>query len=172
MKDPKPQYPASLFWTGVALSILRSLLWLVLATVLMLLGAKTPWLGWAGLALLALVVAIALIKQLSYRHTVLHSDTPEFDDWQAAMLSPDWEENVKDMVQRAMNDTEADLYMEEEDSEEDKNENYVDRKEEEDSKEGAEVIASICESLPRGFGLCSAVWSKPFYTVSIRTTMS
>lgn len=113
MKEQRPQYPASLFWTGVALSILRSLLWLVLATVLMLLGAKTPWLGWAGLAILALVVAIALIKQLSYRHTVLHSKDSEFADWQAAMLSPDWEENVKDMVQRAMNDTEADLYMEE-----------------------------------------------------------
>lgn len=113
MKDQRPQYPAALFWTGVALSILRSLLWLVLATVLMLLGAKTPWLGWAGLALLVLVVAVALIKQLSYRHTVLHSKDSEFADWQAAMLSPDWEENVKDMVQRAMNDTEADLYMEE-----------------------------------------------------------
>lgn len=104
MKDQRPQYPASLFWSGVALSILRSLLWLVLATVLMLLGAKTPWLGWAGLALLVLVVAVALIKQLSYRHTVLHSKDSEFADWQAAMLSPDWEENVKDMVQRAMND--------------------------------------------------------------------
>lgn len=115
MKDQRSQYPASLFWTGVAVSILRSLLWLVLATVLMLLGGKTPWLGWAGLAILALVVAIAIIKQLSYRHTVLHSKDSEFADWQAAMLSPDWEENVKDMVQRAMNDTEADLYMEEED---------------------------------------------------------
>ena len=113
MKDQRPQYPASLFWTGVALSILRSLLWLVLATVLMLLGAKTPWLGWAGLALLILVVAVAIVKQFSYRHTVLHSKDSEFADWQAAMLSPDWEENVKDMVQRAMNDTEADLYMEE-----------------------------------------------------------
>ncbi|MBP3665697.1 MAG: hypothetical protein J6K29_01465 [Clostridia bacterium] len=113
MKDQRPQYPASLFWTGVAVSILRSLLWLVLASVLMLLGGKTPWLGWAGLALLILVVAVALIKQLSYRHTVLHSKDSEFADWQAAMLSPDWEENVKDMVQRAMNDTEADLYMEE-----------------------------------------------------------
>ena len=113
MKDQRPQYPASLFWTGVALSILRSILWLVIATILMLLGAKTPWLGWAGLALLILVVAVALIKQFSYRHTVLHSKDSEFADWQAAMLSPDWEENVKDMVQRAMNDTEADLYMEE-----------------------------------------------------------
>lgn len=113
MKDQRPQYPASLFWSGVAISILRSILWLVIATILMLLGAKTPWLGWAGLAILALVVTVAIVKQLSYRHTVLHSKDSEFADWQAAMLSPDWEENVKDMVQRAMNDTEADLYMEE-----------------------------------------------------------
>ena len=136
MKDPKPQYPASLFWTGVALSILRSLLWLVLATVLMLLGAKTPWLGWAGLALLILVVAVALIKQLSYRHTVLHSKDSEFADWQAAMLSPDWEENVKAMVERAMND---DIEAELEGSEEDEPEGDNDEAESEgdDSGDGA-----------------------------------
>ena len=136
MKEQKPQYPASLFWTGVALSILRSLLWLVLATVLMLLGAKTPWLGWAGLALLILVVAVALIKQLSYRHTVLHSKDSEFADWQAAMLSPDWEENVKAMVERAMND---DIEAELEGSEEDEPEGDNDEAESEgdDSGDGA-----------------------------------
>ena len=113
MKDQRPQYPASLFWTGVALSILRSFLWLIISTVLLLVGRTTPWCAAAGLAILVLVVAVAIVKQLSYRHTVLHSKDSEFADWQAAMLSPDWEENVKDMVQRAMNDTEADLYMEE-----------------------------------------------------------
>ena len=116
MKDPKPQYPASLFWTGVALSILRSFLWLVISTILLLVGRTTPWCAVAGLALLVLVVAVAIVKQLAYRHTVLHSDTPEFDDWQAAMLSPDWEENVKAMVERAMNDDiEAELEGLEED---------------------------------------------------------
>ena len=136
MKDQRPQYPASLFWTGVALSILRSLLWLVLATVLMLLGAKTPWLGWAGLAILVLVVAVAIIKQLSYRHTVLHSKDSEFADWQAAMLSPDWEENVKAMVERAMND---DIEAELEGSEEDEPEGDNDEAESEgdDSGDGA-----------------------------------
>jgi hypothetical protein len=104
MKEPKSKYPASLFWTGVALNILQSFLWLAIATVLMLLGGKTPWLGWAGLSLLAAVLIIAVGKQLVYRHTVLHSDSPEFADWQEAMLSPDWNENVKDMVERAMND--------------------------------------------------------------------
>lgn len=113
MKDQRPQYPASLFWSGVAISILRSFLWLIISTVLLLVGRTTPWCGAAGLAILVLVVAVAIVKQISYRHTVLHSKDSEFSDWQAAMLSPDWEENVKDMVQRAMNDTEADLYMEE-----------------------------------------------------------
>ena len=119
MKDQRPQYPASLFWSGVALSILRSFLWLVISTILLLVGRTTPWCAVAGLALLVLVVAVAMIKQLAYRHTVLHSDTPEFDDWQAAMLSPDWEENVKAMVERAMND---DIEVELEGSEEDESE--------------------------------------------------
>ena len=104
MKDPKSKYPASLFWTGVALHILRSFLWLVVSTVLLIIGIKTPWCAWAGLTLLAAVLAVAVGKQMVYRHTVLHSDSPEFADWQEAMLSPDWNENVKDMVERAMND--------------------------------------------------------------------
>ena len=130
MKDQRPQYPASLFWTGVALNILRSFLWLVVSTVLLIIGRTTPWCAVAGLALLVLVVAVAIIKQLAYRHTVLHSDTPEFDDWQAAMLSPDWEENVKAMVERAMNDTEADAYIEDEDGT-----NAEDDEDEEDSSD-------------------------------------
>ena len=115
MKEQKPNYPPSLFWSGVALSILRSFLWLILSTVLLLLGDKAPWCGAAGLAILALVVAIALIKQLSYRHTVLHSKDSEFADWQAAMLSPEGEENVKDMVERALNDDVGEEPTEDED---------------------------------------------------------
>ena len=104
MKNEKPQYPSSLFWTGVAVNILRSVLWLVVSTVLLLLGSTTPWCGWAGLSLLALVVAVAVAKQLVYRHTLLHMNDPDADDWQAATLSPDWADNVKAMVERAMND--------------------------------------------------------------------
>ena len=135
MKDPKPQYPASLFWTGVALNILRSFLWLVVSTVLLIIGRTTPWCAVAGLALLFLVVAVAIVKQLSYRHTVLHSDTPEFDDWQAAMLSPDWEENVKAMVERAMND---DIEAELEGSEEDEPDGDNDEAESEGDDSGDE----------------------------------
>ena len=114
MKDQRPQYPASLFWTGVALSILRSFLWLVVSTVLLIIGRTTPWCAVAGLALLVLVVAVAIIRQLIYRHTLLHA-SPDMEDWQAATLSPEWKDNVLAMVQRAMNDTEADAYMEDED---------------------------------------------------------
>ena len=101
MKDPKPQYPASLFWSGVAVSILRSFLWLVISTILLLIGRTTPWCGMAGLAVFFAVIAVAIGKQLIYRHATLHA---EEEDWKAAMLSPDWEENVKAMVERAMND--------------------------------------------------------------------
>ena len=101
MKDPKPQSPASLFWSGVAVSILRSFLWLVISTILLLIGRTTPWCGMAGLAVFFAVIAVAIGKQLIYRHATLHA---EEEDWKAAMLSPDWEENVKAMVERAMND--------------------------------------------------------------------
>ena len=129
MKDQRPQYPASLFWTGVALSILRSFLWLVVSTVLLIIGRTTPWCAVAGLAILVLVVAVAIIRQLIYRHTLLHA-SPDMEDWQAATLSPEWKDNVLAMVQRAMNDTEADAYMEEEDGT-----NAEDDEDEEDSSD-------------------------------------
>ena len=101
MKDQRPQYPASLFWTGVALSILRSFLWLVISTILLLIGRTTPWCGMAGLAVFFAVIAVAIGKQLIYRHATLHA---EEEDWKAAMLSPEWKANVQAMVERAMND--------------------------------------------------------------------
>ncbi len=101
MKEQKPQYPHSLFWTGVAISILRSFLWLVISTILLLVGRTTPWCAAAGLAILVLVVAVALVKQLVYRHTALHSAD---EDWQNITLSPEWRDNVIAMVERAMND--------------------------------------------------------------------
>ena len=116
MKDQRPQYPASLFWSGVALSILRSFLWLVISTILLLVGRTTPWCAVAGLALLVLVVAVAIVKQLIYRHTLLHA-SPDMEDWQAATLSPEWKDNVLAMVERAMND-EIELPEDYEDGEE------------------------------------------------------
>ena len=101
MKNSPKKYPPSLFWSGVALSILRSFLWLVISTILLLIGRTTPWCGMAGLAVFFAVIAVAIGKQLIYRHATLHA---EEEDWKAAMLSPEWKANVQAMVERAMND--------------------------------------------------------------------
>ena len=101
MKNSHKKYPPSLFWSGVAVSILRSFLWLVISTILLLIGRTTPWCGMAGLAVFFAVIAVAIGKQLIYRHATLHA---EEEDWKAAMLSPEWRANVQAMVERAMND--------------------------------------------------------------------
>ena len=101
MKNSPQKYPPSLFWSGVAVSILRSFLWLVISTILLLIGRTTPWCGMAGLAVFFAVIAVAIGKQLIYRHATLHA---EEEDWKAAMLSPEWKANVQAMVERAMND--------------------------------------------------------------------
>ena len=101
MKNSPKKYPPSLFWSGVAVSILRSFLWLVISTILLLIGRTTPWCGMAGLAVFFAVIAVAIGKQLIYRHATLHA---EEEDWKAAMLSPEWRANVQAMVERAMND--------------------------------------------------------------------
>ena len=105
-------------------SILRSFLWLVISTILLLVGRTTPWCGAAGLAILTIVVGMAIVKQLIYRRTALRSVD---DDWQSITLTPEWRENVIAMVERAMND-DIQLPEDYEDEEEDKDE--------EDSGEG------------------------------------
>ena len=121
MKDPQKKYPPSLFWSGVALSILRSFLWLVISTILLLIGRTTPWCGVAGLAILTIVVGVAIVKQLIYRRTALRSVD---DDWQSITLTPEWRENVIAMVERAMND---DIQLPED---------YEDGEDEEEDKDG------------------------------------
>ena len=117
MKNSPKKYPPSLFWSGVALSILRSFLWLAVSTILLFFGWTTPWCAVAGLSLLVLVLAVAIVKQMVYRHTLLHMSDPDGDDWRDATLSPEWKDNVIAMVERAMND-EIELPEDYEDGEE------------------------------------------------------
>lgn len=102
MKSHKRQYPASLFWMGVAAGILRSFFLLLLSTALLIAGTWHPLCAALGLTVLVGVMAVVVAKQLILRHVTLHSEDESFSEWQNAILSPDWQENVTDMTEEAI----------------------------------------------------------------------
>lgn len=98
-KNGKPKYPAGLFWMGVLLNITKRLFLLLPAILLLILGIFFEKCLLFGLALLLLVIAIALIEQIQIRNATLNSDDPNFQEWQDAILSPKWRENITDLLE-------------------------------------------------------------------------
>ena len=101
MGEPKDKkYPISLFVMGVVMNLLKNIVLLLLALVFLVIGIGVKWCLELGLGLLALNVIIAVWQQLQIRKATLSSDDPEFQQWQDAMLSPDWMENIQKMTQQ------------------------------------------------------------------------
>ena len=99
MKDKQPKYPMSLFWMGFFLNFIKNILLLLPGVILLIVGIWVKWCLVAGLCLLALDLILALAEQLRLRHAALNSDDPNFKEWQEAMLSPDWKDNVIELVE-------------------------------------------------------------------------
>jgi hypothetical protein len=96
-KDKK--YPISLFLMGVVMNLLKNFILLLLALVFLVIGIGVQWCLELGLGLLALNVVIAFVQQLQIRNTTLSSDNLDFQQWQEAMLSPEWMKNIKEMTE-------------------------------------------------------------------------
>ena len=112
-RNEKPKYPAGLFWMGVLLNMVKHFFLLLPAILLLILGIFFEKCLLIGLALLILVIAISLIEQLQIRNAALNSDDPNFKEWQDAILSPDWRENVTDLLETKMDQDEAEVSDEE-----------------------------------------------------------
>ena len=109
MKDnEKPKYPANLFWIGFFMNMAKRF-WLFLpAIVLLIVGIWVKWCLIIGLALLLLDIIISLLEQIRIRNATLKSNNPNFTEWQDAILSPDWKDNVKDLVESQIDNHEDD----------------------------------------------------------------
>ena len=104
------KYPASLFFTGLAMNIVVRFFFLfLLALVLIIIGFWVKWCAYAGLAVLLLDVVISLILQLTIRKTAIsESDDPEFNTFQDAVSSDDWQKNIMDFVESKIKDNDED----------------------------------------------------------------
>ena len=94
----KNKYPAKLFWMGVLINILRQFVLVIAALVLMVIGIWHPACSLISLGILVLVFIVAIVGQLRYRHTLLHSNDPEMESLRQTVLDENWQGNIMTML--------------------------------------------------------------------------
>ncbi len=99
----KRKYPMSLFILLVIAKMIKQFYLLLPSIALLFVGIWNKWCLKSGIALLLLVIIIALIGQLRDRHIVLNSTDPKDKEFQDAVLSPDWKDNLISMTEEAIN---------------------------------------------------------------------
>ena len=73
--------------------------------ILLIVGIWVKWCLFVGVALLLLDVIISLIEQIQIRNTTINSNNPNFKEWQDAILSSDWKNNIMDLTESKIDDT-------------------------------------------------------------------
>lgn len=99
------KYPAGLFIVGFISNIFGKFFFLFFpAVILIIIGIWIKSCFIIGLGLLALDIILSFIEQLRIKKTVHYSDDPNFAEFQAAVLSKDWQSNIKSMVEDKINE--------------------------------------------------------------------
>ena len=106
--NKKPKYPWSLFFIGFLINLIKRIYLLAAAAILIVLGIFLNYAFIIGIALLTLNIVISLIEQFQIRHVALNSDDPLFKEWQDAILSENWRENIHTLIEGKIGD-EADF---------------------------------------------------------------
>lgn len=102
-KKDKKRYPASLFISGLFLSLLRLFWILIPAIVLLVIGLFVKICLFIGGGLIALALTLALIDQIRMIYFVRHGNMP--GKWQDAIFSKDWKENVIALTEEKINES-------------------------------------------------------------------
>ena len=99
----KRKYPMDLFILLFIAKMIKLYYLLLPGFVFLFVGIWVKWCLVTGAVLFLLVIMIALLGQLRDRHIVLHSNDPKDKDFQDAVLSPNWKDNVIRMTEDAVN---------------------------------------------------------------------
>ncbi len=106
MKDKQDnKYPVSLFLIGVLMNLIKNYFLLFPSIILIIVGVWVKWSFFVGVALLLLDVIISLIQQIQIRNSTINNDNPDFKEWQDAILSSDWKNNVMDLTESKIDNT-------------------------------------------------------------------
>lgn len=92
------KYPTNLFIIGFLMNITKNFLLFFPAIILLIVGIWSKWCLVSGLVLLGIDVIVSLVEQIQIRNVTLRSDDPNFEEWQDAILSSEWQKNIRDLT--------------------------------------------------------------------------
>lgn len=93
------KYNRKLFWMGFGLNIIRKIPLVLIAAVFGIVGIWVKPCLYVALAIMLIVLIGSFIQQVNIKHTVEHSDDPNFAPFQEAMTSDNWQEELKRIVE-------------------------------------------------------------------------
>lgn len=103
--NQEKKYPTSLFVIGFFMNLTKNLILFFPGVILLIIGIWVKWCLILGIALLLIDVIVSLIEQIQIRNATVNSDNPDFKEWQDAILSSDWKDNIKDLTESKINDS-------------------------------------------------------------------
>ncbi len=113
MKEKQDRnYPISLFVIGFLMNLTKNFFLLFPGLIFLIIGIWVNWCFVVGLVLLLVDVLLSFVEQTKIRNATINSDNPNFKEWQDAILSSDWKENVQNLVEENIenNTNESDDY--------------------------------------------------------------
>ena len=93
------KYPLKLFIIGFLMNVVGRFILLFLASfIFLVIGIWIKSCRIIGLGIFALDLLLSLIEQIRLRNAALHSDAPAFKEFQDAILSDNWQSNIKNIL--------------------------------------------------------------------------
>ena len=100
------KYNPKLFLVGFLMNFLRKIPLLLIAAVLAIIGIKNQTCSYIAFGIVILALVWSLIQQIQIKYTVEHSDNPNFEPFAQAMMSDNWKEEIIDIVDGKIHESE------------------------------------------------------------------
>lgn len=96
----KNKYPVDLFIIGFISNMIGRFFFLFFpAVILIMISSCVKVCLIIGLVLLGLDILLSFTQQLNIRNTTLNNNDPSFAEFQTAILSKNWKNNIKNIVE-------------------------------------------------------------------------
>lgn len=100
------KYNLKLFLIGFLTNLVRKIPILLIALVLAIIGINNQTCKKISLVIVIFVLLWSLIQQIQIKYIVEHNDDPNFEPFANAMMSDNWAEEIKDIVEEKIKEQE------------------------------------------------------------------
>lgn len=93
------KYNNQLFFAGFLLNIIRKFPLVLIAVILGIVGIWVKACLFAALGIVVLVIIWSLVEQILIKNSVENNENPDFAPFAEAMMSENWRDDIKELVE-------------------------------------------------------------------------